>query len=297
MSGVGLRQHLNAWRAGLCGQGGHWRAGMLGKGSLVAIAAIAFVFLASRAMAQANLPAAAAKPGPSLLTGQPNAQQTQPPGTPPAAAATPAAAPGTASNSPPPQPLKQPAAGNAPLKGLPPLPDPQGILRLVRSTLIALNDANLSGDYAVLHALAAPSLQHDVSTAKLAASFKTFRAQKIDIAAIAVLTPAFIKPPTVDKDGFLRVAGIFPSRPLQLRFSIAYQLVDGSWRMAGLAADAEPVEAGVQPATPPPSAAAKAAKPVAASKVVRQPAPPKPAPRRRPERRVWSRYPAPTTNW
>ncbi|MGH6670519.1 MAG: hypothetical protein ACRECV_00915 [Xanthobacteraceae bacterium] len=280
---------------------------MLGKRSLVGPAAvIAFVLLASQAMAQANLPAAAAKPGPSLLTGQPNAQQAQPPGTPPAAAATPAAAPGSASNPPPPQPLKQPAAKAlpgppseaTPLKGLPPLPGPQGILRLVRSTLIGLNDADLSGDYAVLYALAAPSLQHDVSTAKLAASFKAFRAQKIDIAAITVLTPAFVQPPTVGKDGFLRVAGIFPSRPLQLRFSMAYQFVDGSWRLAALAANAEPVEAGAQSTSPAqPSAAAKAAKPVVASKSVRHRARHKPAPRRRAERRIWSRYPAPTTNW
>jgi hypothetical protein len=228
--GERLRGHLPRFR----------RAALIGLGYWMVVPLLAVILLGqANPQSSAQLPADAAKPSPSVITGQPNAQQPQPPGTPPAAATKPAAAPNETSTQAPPgggplaKPLQQAAQQSAPSTEL--------AVELVRSTLLAFNDANLTGNYDVLYALAAPIFQHDVDTAKLRDSFKSFRDHKLDLSAIAVLTPGFVKPPEIDKDGFLRVAGAFPSQPLQLNFSLAYQMIDGRWRYAGLAAAAEPV--------------------------------------------------------
>jgi hypothetical protein len=130
------------------------------------------------------------------------------------------------------------------------------LVMLVRNTLIAFNQANLTGDYAVLLALAAPEFQKDNTGAKLSEQFASFREQKIDVSPVAVLPPQFVKPPEIDGQGLLRLVGFFPSQPLQLRFSLAYRVVDGRWRYVGLAVDARPALAQAAPATKPDSTGA-----------------------------------------
>ena len=127
---------------------------------------------------------------------------------------------------------------------------------LVRNTLVAFNQANLTGDYAVLLALAAPDFRKDNTGAKLSEQFASFREQKIDVSAVAVLPPQFVKAPEIDAEGLLRLVGFFPSQPLQLRFSLAYRVVDGRWCYVGLAVDARPALAQAQPTTKPAPAAA-----------------------------------------
>ena len=122
---------------------------------------------------------------------------------------------------------------------------------LLRSTLTAFNDANLTNNYSVLLGLAAPSFQQENNASKLAESFAGFRENRIDISAILVLEPRLVKPAGIDGQGLLRVTGYFPSRPLRLGFNIAYQSVEGRWRFAALAVDARPAEAEAEPAAAP----------------------------------------------
>jgi len=58
----------------------------------------------------------------------------------------------------------------------------------VRSTLLTLNDANHSGNYTVLHDLAAPDFQAKNSAADLAQSFADLRRRNFDLFAAALLT-------------------------------------------------------------------------------------------------------------
>jgi hypothetical protein len=127
-------------------------------------------------------------------------------------------------------------------------PSPDVLVMLVRNTLIAFNQANLTGDYAVL-------LQKNNDRAKLSEQFASFREQKIDVSPVAILPPQFVQPPAIDGQGLLRLAGLFPSQPLQLRFSLAYQMVEGRWRYVGLAVDARPAQAQAGAATKPDSTA------------------------------------------
>jgi hypothetical protein len=109
--------------------------------------------------------------------------------------------------------------------------NPGQALYLVRSALLTLNDANRSGNYTVLHDLAAPAFQARNSAADLAQSFADLRRRNFDLFGTALLTPQFTSEPSVDANGRMRLTGIFPTRPLQISFDLIFQSVGGEWRL------------------------------------------------------------------
>jgi hypothetical protein len=62
----------------------------------------------------------------------------------------------------------------------PALPAIEQVLYLIRSTLLALNDANRSGNYSVLRDLAAPDFQAHNTSADLAQIFADLRRRNFD---------------------------------------------------------------------------------------------------------------------
>lgn len=102
---------------------------------------------------------------------------------------------------------------------------------LVRSTLMMLNDANRSGNYTVLRDLAAPEFQRKNSAADLAESFLDLRRRKFDLFAVSFASPQFTPDPSVDSSGKVRLTGFFPTRPLQIRFDLTFESVDGQWKL------------------------------------------------------------------
>jgi hypothetical protein len=129
-----------------------------------------------------------------------------------------------------------------------PIPEPIGLVVLIRSTLVALNQANQTGNYSVLRDLAAPSFQAANTQAQLAVAFTTLRDQKLDMAGIVAVTPELTEPPGIDPNGMLRLVGFFPTEPQRINFQLAFQPVAGTWRPIGLAigtSPAEPVKAPV----------------------------------------------------
>src|SRR5262249_13365177 len=107
-------------------------------------------------------------------------------------------------------------------------------LYLIRSTLLTLNDANRSGNYTVLHDLAAPGFKAQNTAADLGQIFAGLRRRRIDLFATALVAPQLASPPALDSNGMLRLAGHFPTQPLQIRFDLLYQNVDRSWRLFGI---------------------------------------------------------------
>lgn len=137
------------------------------------------------------------------------------------------------------------------------VPEPETLLALIRTTLIAVNQANMTGNYTVLRDIGAPSFQTVNSAAKLGIAFAKMREQNVDLSPIAVVTPQVSEPPTITELGLLRVVGAFPTRPLQVNFQILFQAVNGKWRMFGLSVSADPAqpapqaEPGATPKAPP----------------------------------------------
>ncbi|HVX99833.1 MAG TPA: hypothetical protein VHA55_08590 [Pseudorhodoplanes sp.] len=107
----------------------------------------------------------------------------------------------------------------------------QQALYLIRSSLLALNDANRTGNYTVLRDLATPAFQARNSAADLALTFSDLRRRNFDLYAVAVEAPQLTTPPAVNENGVLVLAGYFATQPKQIRFELVYQAVDNHWRL------------------------------------------------------------------
>jgi hypothetical protein len=111
--------------------------------------------------------------------------------------------------------------------------DRNGVLMLVRSTLLALDQANKTGNYTVLRDLGAPGFQTN-SAAKLAEIFAVERNDKLDLSGVSVIDPQLTLLPEIEPNGMMRMSGFFPSVPSQVNFDLLFAPVDGQWRLFGI---------------------------------------------------------------
>jgi hypothetical protein len=121
-----------------------------------------------------------------------------------------------------------------------PMPDPFKLNMLIRGTIVALNQANQTGNYSVLRDLAAPAFRETNNTARLAEIFAPLRARGLDLSPVFFINPALIREPAIEKSGALHVTGYFPSRPQQVIFDMYFAPMGGAWRVIGLAVDTRP---------------------------------------------------------
>ncbi|WP_313902030.1 hypothetical protein [Methylobacterium sp. J-001] len=130
----------------------------------------------------------------------------------------------------------------------------------MRSALLALNQANETGNYTVLRDLSAPGFRDLNTAARLGEIFASQRAQKLDLSGVAVIDPQLTLLPQIETNGLLHMAGFFPSIPSQVNFELLFAPVDGRWRLFGVSvsvgsstpAAPVPAPAAQQPPTPPP---------------------------------------------
>ncbi|KAA0968886.1 hypothetical protein FPY71_15070 [Aureimonas fodinaquatilis] len=112
--------------------------------------------------------------------------------------------------------------------------DAQLVAILIRSTLVALHHANVTGNYSVLSQLAAPGFTARNTAADLAVTFAELRRREIDLQAVTVLQPDITFGPVLDENGLLRVSGRFATTPVPVRFELVFQVVDRVWRLIGI---------------------------------------------------------------
>jgi hypothetical protein len=124
----------------------------------------------------------------------------------------------------------KPTASHAPT---PAQIDRNGVLILIRSTLLALDHANKTGNYTVLRDLGAPAFQTN-SAARLAEIFASQRKDNIDLSGVAVLEPQLSLLPQIEANGMMHMAGFFPSVPTQVNFEMAFAPVERQWRLFGV---------------------------------------------------------------
>jgi hypothetical protein len=146
--------------------------------------------------------------------------------------------------------------------------DRNGVLILVRTTLLALDQANKTGNYTVLRDLGAPAFQVNTA-ARLAEIFAGHRRDNLDLSGVAVIDPQLTVLPQIEANGMMRMAGFFPSVPKQVNFELAFAPVDGQWRLFGISValgQAAPAAPTAPTAEQPQAAAPGAAKPAPAAK-------------------------------
>jgi hypothetical protein len=148
--------------------------------------------------------------------------------------------------------------------------DRNGVIILIRSALLALDQANKTGNYTVLRDLGAPGFQSNTA-ARLGDIFASQRRDNVDLSGVAAIDPQLSLLPEIDANGMMHMGGFFPSVPTQVNFELAFAPVNGQWRLFGLsvnlgqAAPTPPVAPAAAPAAPAKSAVPKPA-PVAQGK-------------------------------
>ena len=111
-----------------------------------------------------------------------------------------------------------------------PMPPAEDLLGLIRATLIALNQANQTGNYTVLRDLGAADFRNVNNASRLGAIFQVLRDQAVDLTPLLRISPEVSRPPAITGEGLLTLVGFFPTQPLRVNFDLAFQLSGNIWR-------------------------------------------------------------------
>jgi hypothetical protein len=149
--------------------------------------------------------------------------------------------------------------------------DRNGVLILVRSSLLALDQANKTGNYTVLRDIGAPGFQSN-SAARLGEIFAKLRNDNLDLSGVAVIDPQLSLLPQIEANGLMRMAGFFPSVPSQVNFELSFAPIGGQWRLFGISVSIGQSGPAAPEAPSPPTATKQPA-----PNNAKQPAPAKPA--------------------
>ena len=87
--------------------------------------------------------------------------------------------------------------------------DRNGVLILVRSSLLALDHANKTGNYTVLRELGSPQFQMNTD-ARLAEIFAQQRRDNLDLSGVAALDSQLTLMPQIEPNGMMHMKGFSP---------------------------------------------------------------------------------------
>ena len=133
--------------------------------------------------------------------------------------------------------LAEPDSTEVPLVGIDPtpaLPESVAILAMVRSTLVAVDQGNKTGNYTVLRDLGSPSFRDTNNASRLALIFSSLVTKGVDLLPVTVVEPDYGTPPSITSAKMLYVNGTYPIVPKPLKFEILFQMYQGRWRLFGI---------------------------------------------------------------
>jgi hypothetical protein len=142
-----------------------------------------------------------------------------------------------------------------------PMPSDDVLVMLIMSSVTALNQANATGNYSVLHDMAAPAFQNANSVERLAQIFSELRNRHLDLGPVLLFQPKLFLKPEMNGQGLIRIVGFFPTSPERVNFDLIFQPVQSRWRLFGIAVNTSPAAPTKQtesaPAADEPKAAAE----------------------------------------
>jgi hypothetical protein len=109
-------------------------------------------------------------------------------------------------------------------------PDPVTQEVLIKGTLLTFNDANVTGNYSVMHARLSKPFRDKFPPERLKEVFKVFHEKRIDIDLIAAKQPIASKPAQVNDNGVLQLHGYFDTSPSRVHYELDYLMSDGEWK-------------------------------------------------------------------
>ncbi len=113
------------------------------------------------------------------------------------------------------------------------MPPPEAMIIMIRSSLVALSQANVTNNYQVLNALGSNNFRQANPPARLAQLFASFRSNNIDLAPVVFVTPQLSQQPKIE-NGKLRLIGFFPTQPMRVDYDLEFEPADGIWKLYGL---------------------------------------------------------------
>jgi len=113
------------------------------------------------------------------------------------------------------------------------------ISMLIRTTLVALHQANVTGNYTVLRDLGSASFRTINNPVRLGGIYGKIREAGLDLSPAVLLDPFMTKPPFIDANGVLIIEGFFPTEPLNIVFKIGFRFEYGAWRILSLSVGAQ----------------------------------------------------------
>lgn len=112
---------------------------------------------------------------------------------------------------------------------------------LIKTYLLTLNDANITGDYRVLHARLAKPFREQFTTEKLKSIFKSFSDKHIDYGMIAAKPPVASGESKIDRRGALILRGYFDTRPSRVIYELDFIPSEGEWKPIKINVHVKPV--------------------------------------------------------
>jgi hypothetical protein len=102
---------------------------------------------------------------------------------------------------------------------------------LIKASLLTFNDANVTGNYTVMHAKLSKPFRDQFPPERLKEVFKVFNDKKIDFDLIAAKPPVASKPATVNDNGVLMLHGYFDTTPSRVNYELDFIMSDGEWKL------------------------------------------------------------------
>lgn len=115
-----------------------------------------------------------------------------------------------------------------------PMPSDADLQKLATRSLLDFNKGVQSKDFSLLYGTLSELWKRQTTPAKLEDVFKDFIDNRIDISKIANSTPVFEKKPAIIPDGVLELDGYYPTKPIQVRFSLKYTYEYPNWKLMGI---------------------------------------------------------------
>jgi hypothetical protein len=113
---------------------------------------------------------------------------------------------------------------------------------LIKSTLLTFNDANVTGNYSVLHAKLSKPFRDQYPPERLKEVFKVFNEKHIDLEIIAAKTPIPSQEPKVTDSGVLQLYGYFDIAPSRVAYELEFITSDGEWKATRINVNIKPAD-------------------------------------------------------
>jgi hypothetical protein len=109
---------------------------------------------------------------------------------------------------------------------------------LVRTTLMTFNDANMTGNYAVLLAKSSRQFQSQITADRLSAAFEPFRNNELFFESAVSAHRDSQDKPTIDSEGALVLTGVLKSDDMQVKYRLRFVQNGKLWKLLGINVDA-----------------------------------------------------------